>query len=182
MLGSRWLLALLRRITDAELADSIVGDLEQERRRIGSPTFAFVWYWREAAAVVVRAIGARIVDALRDAPGGSFITGSPGDLRYAFRSLGANLRLLRGRQTDLRCYECPLPIFPEPRSGRWGQARTGGTGSTGPNVRPVHRDREDIVDNRSVIDAHHARHRWEVIVEPDPERLLVVMITAYPIE
>ncbi len=94
----------------------------------------------------------------------------------------ANLRLLRGRQTDLRCYECPLPIFPEPRSGRWGQARTGGTGSIGPNVRPVNRDREDIVNNRSVIDAHHARHRWEVIVEPDPEQLLLVVITAYPIE
>lgn len=43
-------------------------------------------------------------------------------------------------------------------------------------------DREDIIDNGSMIDAHHARHRWEVIVEPDPERLLLVVITAYPIE
>lgn len=49
-------------------------------------------------------------------------------------------------------------------------------------VRSVHRDREDIVDNRFVIHAHHARHRWEVIVEPGPERLLLVVITAYPIE
>jgi putative ABC transport system permease protein len=90
MPGSGWLLALLRRATDAELADSIVGDLEEERRRIRNPIFASMWYWREAAAVVVRAIGERIADALRDSSGASFITGSPGDLRYAFRSLGAN--------------------------------------------------------------------------------------------
>ena len=49
-------------------------------------------------------------------------------------------------------------------------------------LRPVHRDPEDIVDNRFVIHAHHAGHRWEVIVEADPERLLLVVITPYPLE
>ena len=42
--------------------------------------------------------------------------------------------------------------------------------------------REDIVDDRFVIEARQARQRWEVIVEPDPERRLLVVITAYPLE
>jgi hypothetical protein len=42
--------------------------------------------------------------------------------------------------------------------------------------------RADIVDDRFVIDARHAGRPWEVIVEPDVERQLLVVITAYPIE
>ena len=42
--------------------------------------------------------------------------------------------------------------------------------------------REDILDDRFVVDADHARQAWEVIVEPDAERRLLVVITAYPLE
>jgi hypothetical protein len=42
--------------------------------------------------------------------------------------------------------------------------------------------RADIVDDRFVIDARHAAKRWEVIVEPDSERALLVVITAYSVE
>jgi hypothetical protein len=41
--------------------------------------------------------------------------------------------------------------------------------------------REDIVEARFVIDARHAGKPWEVIVEPDVERRLLVVITAYPV-
>lgn len=42
--------------------------------------------------------------------------------------------------------------------------------------------RDDIVDDRFVIDTRHAAQAWEVIVEPDLERRLLVIITAYPLE
>ena len=42
--------------------------------------------------------------------------------------------------------------------------------------------RPDILDDRLVIDARHAGGSWEVIVEPDQERQLLVVITAYPVE
>ena len=42
--------------------------------------------------------------------------------------------------------------------------------------------RADIVEDRFVIDARHAGRRWEVIVEPDAVRQLLVVITAYPVE
>ena len=44
------------------------------------------------------------------------------------------------------------------------------------------RYRDDIIEDRFVIEARHATHAWEVIVEPDPERRLLVVITAYPLE
>ena len=44
------------------------------------------------------------------------------------------------------------------------------------------RYREDIIEDRFVIETRHATHAWEVIVEPDPERRLLVVITAYPLE
>ena len=40
---------------------------------------------------------------------------------------------------------------------------------------------EDAVEERWVIETRHRNRRWEVIVEPDNERQLVVVITAYPV-
>jgi len=42
--------------------------------------------------------------------------------------------------------------------------------------------RVDILEGRFVIEARHARLPWEVIVEPDEVRKLLVVITAYPVE
>jgi hypothetical protein len=42
--------------------------------------------------------------------------------------------------------------------------------------------REDVVDGRWVIETRHARAAWEVIVEPDWERRLLVIVTAYPVQ
>ena len=41
--------------------------------------------------------------------------------------------------------------------------------------------RADILDGRFVIDARQAGTSWEVIVEPDEPRQLLVVITAYPV-
>ncbi len=42
--------------------------------------------------------------------------------------------------------------------------------------------RADILEGRFVIEARRAGQLWEVIVEPDDERQLLVVITAYPVE
>lgn len=42
--------------------------------------------------------------------------------------------------------------------------------------------RSDILEGRSVIDVRHAGQPWEVIVEPDETRQLLVVMTAYPVE
>ena len=42
--------------------------------------------------------------------------------------------------------------------------------------------RRDVAPERWVIDTRHARRSWEVIVEPDAEAQLLVVITAYPVE
>jgi hypothetical protein len=42
--------------------------------------------------------------------------------------------------------------------------------------------RTDILEGRFVIDARHAGLPWEVSVEPDQVRELLVVITAYPVE
>jgi hypothetical protein len=42
--------------------------------------------------------------------------------------------------------------------------------------------RRDIMAGRWVISSHHQRHPWEVIVEPDVDAKLLVIITAYPLE
>jgi hypothetical protein len=42
--------------------------------------------------------------------------------------------------------------------------------------------RADILEGRFVVDARHAGRAWEVIVEPDDVRKLLVIITAYPVE
>ena len=40
----------------------------------------------------------------------------------------------------------------------------------------------DIMVGRFVIEARHAGQSWAVIVEPDEERQLLVVVTAYPVE
>ena len=40
----------------------------------------------------------------------------------------------------------------------------------------------DVVEGRWAIAARHHRRPWEVIVEPDYEKNLLVVITAYPVE
>ena len=42
--------------------------------------------------------------------------------------------------------------------------------------------RADILERRFVIDTRHAGMSWEVIVEPDEMRQLLVVITAYPLD
>lgn len=42
--------------------------------------------------------------------------------------------------------------------------------------------RADILEGRLVIDTRHAGRSWEVIVEPDEMRQLLVVITAYPLD
>ncbi len=41
--------------------------------------------------------------------------------------------------------------------------------------------REDAVEGRWVIETRHRGRLWEVIVEPDRERQLLVVVTAYPV-
>lgn len=43
------------------------------------------------------------------------------------------------------------------------------------------RHRTDILDGRFVVEARHAGQPWEIIVEPDEIRQLLVVITAYPV-
>ena len=40
----------------------------------------------------------------------------------------------------------------------------------------------DVVVGRWVIATRHRRRRWEVIVEPDADTRLLVVVTAYPVE
>jgi hypothetical protein len=42
--------------------------------------------------------------------------------------------------------------------------------------------RRDVIPGRWSIETHHRRKRWEVIVEPDADEQLLVVITAYPVE
>jgi hypothetical protein len=42
--------------------------------------------------------------------------------------------------------------------------------------------RPDILEGRYVVDARHAGGAWEVIVEPDEARSLLVVSTAYPVD
>ncbi len=42
--------------------------------------------------------------------------------------------------------------------------------------------RPDVVSSRWIVATRHRRAAWEVIVEPDADAQLVVVITAYPVE
>ncbi|MCL4215774.1 MAG: hypothetical protein KJ052_02020 [Candidatus Hydrogenedentes bacterium] len=39
--------------------------------------------------------------------------------------------------------------------------------------------RRDVVEGRWSVETRHHRQRWEVIVEPDSELSLLVVVTAY---
>ena len=41
--------------------------------------------------------------------------------------------------------------------------------------------REDVVEGRWVIETRHRGRGWKGIIEPDPERQLLVVVTAYPV-
>ena len=83
----RW----LRWLTDAELAESIAGDLEEERRRraVRSRSRARLWFWRRAFAIAAYMLGQRV----RAVSGGLLTHGVAhlgsftGDVRHAARSL-----------------------------------------------------------------------------------------------
>lgn len=40
----------------------------------------------------------------------------------------------------------------------------------------------DVLEGRFVVSTKHAERPWEVIIEPDDEEQLSVVITAYPVE
>jgi hypothetical protein len=42
--------------------------------------------------------------------------------------------------------------------------------------------RKDLIPGRWVIEASLRRTRWEIIVEPDHDVQLLVVVTAYPIQ
>ena len=42
--------------------------------------------------------------------------------------------------------------------------------------------RRDVVKGRWVVVTRHRRTRWEVIVEPDAEAIILVVVTAYQAE
>jgi hypothetical protein len=41
--------------------------------------------------------------------------------------------------------------------------------------------REDTVEGRWIAEVRHGKHPWEVILEPDLDARLIVVVTAYPI-
>jgi hypothetical protein len=40
----------------------------------------------------------------------------------------------------------------------------------------------DVVEGRRAIATRHRQQQWHVIVEPDSAALLLVVVTAYPVE
>lgn len=88
---TRLLSRLLSRVTGPSLADSILGDLDEEhtRRAQASPFRATCWYWREALLVLIvvtaQTAWSSFKDVLRcDMPSGVRIVT---DVRHAWRSL-----------------------------------------------------------------------------------------------
>jgi putative ABC transport system permease protein len=65
-------------LTGAALADSILGDLEEQRLAKGT-----LWFWLALAGIAGHALRRRTEDALR----GSSLRGVPGDVRHAVRVL-----------------------------------------------------------------------------------------------
>lgn len=43
------------------------------------------------------------------------------------------------------------------------------------------RIRRDHVEGRFIVEARYRRRAWHVIVEPDHERMCILVITAYPV-
>ena len=42
--------------------------------------------------------------------------------------------------------------------------------------------RADVVERRWLVETRHNRKHWEVVVEPDNDQKLLVIVTAYPVE
>lgn len=42
--------------------------------------------------------------------------------------------------------------------------------------------RQDVVEERWIIESRHRKRGWEVIVEPDADNKRLVIVTAYPVE
>ena len=80
-------------LTDAALADSILGDLEElrKRRAEGAPFRALIWFWRAAVGLLIYVLAARVRERVRSfvrARGGG--RGVGGDLQHAMRSMRRN--------------------------------------------------------------------------------------------
>jgi hypothetical protein len=41
--------------------------------------------------------------------------------------------------------------------------------------------RRDVIVGRWVVETRHRQRRWEVVVEPDRDARLLVVVTAYPV-
>jgi len=41
--------------------------------------------------------------------------------------------------------------------------------------------RQDLVEDRWVLETRHRRQEWEIIVEPDPAAQVLVVVTAFPV-
>lgn len=39
----------------------------------------------------------------------------------------------------------------------------------------------DVVEGRFLVECPHRGRRWHIIVEPDPDEILLVVVTAYPV-
>ncbi len=81
---------LLHRLLDANLAESILGDLEEERQRRArrSRLAARLWYWRASLAIVAFATFRRVYDAVAEVLTSRFGLSAPGgDVAQAARSL-----------------------------------------------------------------------------------------------
>lgn len=76
-------------LTDAALANSIVGDLEELRqKRERASAAATLWFWRTALSIVIHVVGEKLRAAfasLRVSRGGA--SGAGGDMRQALRTL-----------------------------------------------------------------------------------------------
>lgn len=79
-------------LTDASLADAMLGDLHELRRRraSGAGVGATVWFWRTALGIIVFTAAVRVRDAWRGAGASGGARGTGGDLHHAFRSFRRN--------------------------------------------------------------------------------------------
>jgi predicted permease len=83
--------ALLTRVTDAALSDSIAGDLAEQRSRraVRSRTGAALWFWAASAGIVLFAATSKVRNAMRGSLIARIGLREPGgQIRQAVRSLG----------------------------------------------------------------------------------------------
>ncbi len=86
---SAWLVALLARLTDGALAESIAGDLQQERRRraAAAPVRAAVWFWGASLGIALHVAARRAAGAVHGLAAALWPGGGRGEWRQALRSL-----------------------------------------------------------------------------------------------